>query len=434
MASQLKHKSDFREAPRQPQKAVILPIRTPLRESAPKEFIELLQEIEKGYLVIAAPGQAEFHFGKPDSALKARWSAHNPAAYWAILQKGSLGLGESYVDGWWSVEDNRIADLIGILLQNKISERVKTNILLLIRLAFFRLIHSPKSRFLARRSVRQHYDLSQAFFQYMLDPSLTYSCGYQKGEADTLSQMQEQKYDLIARKLDLRRGGTVLDIGCGWGGFLLHAAARYKNIHGIGITLSKDQYRFASRRVAELGLANRINIKLCDYRDLSGKFDYLVSIGMFEHVGKSSYGTFMRKAAELLKEDGAGLLHTISTTEAPWVRPDPWLNRYIFPGTRLPRLEEIARAMRKADLLIAHVEDLKLNYAATLREWKKNVDSNIENIKALSPEFNDRFLRMWDYYLQACEACFRYGPTEVYQVLFSKSERWAFQQTFDKFG
>ena len=325
--------------------------------------------------------------------------------------------------------EDRISDFLGILLKNRMYERVHENLELRLKLFWHFLRTKPTSILTAKRCIRHHYDLGNDFFKLFLDKSMTYSCGYQLSGADTLDDMQKQKYERICRKLAPKPGSLMIDIGCGWGGMLIYAAKKY-GVSGLGITLSEEQCKYARELVKLEGLAGRIRIDLCDYRQVQGKFDHVVSIGMFEHVGRACYPLFMQKIKALLNPGGTGLLHTIGLTDAPGVKPDPWINRYIFPGSRLPRLQEIVAAMHKEDLLIAHVEDWKLHYAETLRKWKENFDSNRAAISALGPRYDRRFLRMWNYYLQTCEASFRSSTVQLYQVLFSRGEQWSFPRCF----
>lgn len=383
-------------------------------------FFELCGHITEGCLRITTPYGEILEFGDSSSRLQAHLSVKHKEFFQRILCGGALALGESYMDGSWEVEGGKLSDFFAIIWLNKLYEKIKEDLWFSLRIVLQQMRSNTILLHTAKRCVQHHYDLSNDFFALMLDPTMTYSCGYQLQPADTLEQMQQQKYSLISDKLQLQNCRALLDVGCGWGGMLIHAASRFPTLGGVGITLSENQLRLANQRMAERELSHRISAKLCDYRKMAGKFDRLVSIGMFEHVGKSCYPVFARQCARLLERGGLGLLHTIALTDPPWVKPDPWTNRYIFPGGRLPRLEEIINEMSKAQLVVNHVENLKPHYAETLKKWRVNFCRNQARIRLLGEAFNYRFMRMWDYYLQGAESGFRYGTLQVYQVLFAK--------------
>ena len=327
-----------------------------------------------------------------------------------IFSKGFLGFGEAYVSGDLEVQ----GDLQELLRLGLIVQFDEKNFSLLQKIRLFPFyIQTIGTVGKSRENIAYHYDLTPEFFSLFLDDSLTYSCGYFDNEVDSLDQAQRSKYDHIARKLMLSPEDTLVDIGCGWGGMLMHSANSY-GIKGTGITISQNQHRHASRRIEESGLGNRIDVKLMDYRQLSGKFDKFVSIGMFEHVGKNFIPVYMRKVAELLKKGGIGLLHTISKDlESP---TDAWMVRYIFPGGYVPSLPETVREMGRAGLCILDIEGLRLHYGRTLDCWKANFEKNIGKVQEM---FDQRFVRMWRLYLNAASAGFKYGGTRVYQILFS---------------
>jgi cyclopropane-fatty-acyl-phospholipid synthase len=384
-------------------------------------FVEVCEHIKEGCLLVTTPDGDRIEFGNPYSLPRAHLIIKYREFYERLLSGGALALGESYMDGWWEIEGGKLTDFFGIIWLNKLYDRIKEDWWFSIRIALHQLRNTTVFLSTARRCVRHHYDLGNDFFELMLDRSMTYSCGYQLRPTDTLEQMQQQKYALISDKLNLQNSRSVLDIGCGWGGMLIHAASCFPALTGTGITLSQNQMQLANQRLAQLGLSHRLAVKLCDYRKMQGTFDRLVSIGMFEHVGKSCYPMFVRQCVHLLKHGGLGLLHTIALTDPPSVKPDPWTNKYIFPGGRLPRLEEVINEMCKAQLVVHHVENLKPHYAETLKKWRANFQKNQPQIKLLGPSFNYRFMRMWDYYLQGAEAGFRHGTLQVYQILFAKT-------------
>ncbi len=327
-----------------------------------------------------------------------------------MFSKGFLGFGEAYVSGDLEVEGD-LQELLRLGLSVQFDEK-NFSLLQKIRLLPFCIKTSGTGR-KAGGNIAHHYDLTPEFFSLFLDESLTYSCSYFKNEDDSLGQAQRNKYDHIARKLMLNPADRLVDIGCGWGGMLLQSTREY-GVSGVGITLSRNQSQYANRRIQELGLGERIEVKFQDYRQLTGKFDKFVSIGMFEHVGKRFIPVFMRKTAALLKKGAMGLLHTIAKEVDS--ATDAWTLRYIFPGGYIPSLAETVCEMGRAGLCVLDIEGLRLHYARTLDCWMANFEGNIDKIREM---FDERFVRMWKLYLNASSACFKYNDTRVYQILFS---------------
>ncbi len=328
-----------------------------------------------------------------------------------LLADGFLGFGEAYMAGDLEVEGD-LPELLRLGIAARFDQKTpspRTMIRLLPQ--WLRARNSVKR---SAQNIAHHYDLGEEFYALYLDPSLTYSCAYFRNCSDTLEEAQRHKHDHIARKLMLQPGERLVDIGCGWGGMLIHAA-RHCGIVGLGVTISQPQARHANRKIEEFGLQDRIRVAFQDYRELIGTFDKLVSIGMFEHVGKKHLGTFMHRASRLLVEGGLGLLHTIGKEiESPM---DAWIARYIFPGGYIPTLSEIADHMGKAGLSILDVENLRLHYAQTLDRWIENFERNAEWVRM---KFGETFARMWRLYLHASSAAFKFGELRVYQILFSK--------------
>ncbi len=403
-----------------------LPPRNAALRGSLKTFDNILRHINVGHLSLHCPDGTRLEYGNPEARLNARVFVNNQDFFSRVLSSASLALGETYVEGWWDVEGDRITDFIGLLLRNRLYEKVRGSFSTLIRTAWERIKNAPTTISKARECVSFHYDLNNDFYSCFLDPTMAYSCGYQYHPGDSLEDMQRQKYDLICEKLGLDRGGKMLDIGCGWGGFLVHAAKRCRMLRGKGITLSRNQHELTEQRIVENHLENSLEVKIEDYRETRGFYDFVVSVGMFEHVGRESYGEFFRRASILMKPDAVGLLHTIGLTDDPGVKPDPWIQRYIFPGSRLPRLEEIVSGMQRNGLVPAHVENLKMHYAETLRHWKNNFERNYSRIRLLDPNFDSRFFRLWNYYLQTCEASFRHSSVQLYQILFCREDHWPF--------
>ncbi len=327
-----------------------------------------------------------------------------------IIKSGYCGFGESYMTKAIEIK----GDLLKLFYMGFSINFDESRLTFTEKLRFF--IISLLNRDTLRRvpkNISHHYDLGNEFYTLFLDKTMTYSCAYFNKENDSLKQAQLNKYEHISRKLMLKPGESFLDIGCGWGGMLIYAAQEY-GINGVGITLSKGQHEYANQKIKELGLEDQIKVIYKDYRQLNGKFDKVISIGMFEHVGKKFIPIFIRKVSELLKSRGLGLLHTIGKdTPSPG---DPWTLKYIFPGGYIPCLSEIIHAMGKTGFSILDVENLRQHYAKTLEHWAENYEQNVEKVKEM---FDEAFVRRWRLFLNGSIAGFKYGNTRLFQVLFS---------------
>jgi cyclopropane-fatty-acyl-phospholipid synthase len=331
---------------------------------------------------------------------------HDERVYPALLQHGSLGLGESYMAGWWDCEqlDELIARLIKADLESHVKQDLKFQIRLLLG-AFINL----QNRRRALEVGKVHYDIDPSLYRVMLDKEMNYSCGYWRN-ACTLDQAQQAKLELSCRKLKLEPGMRVLDIGCGFGALAKHAAERHQ-VKVVGITISEQQAAVARKNCQ----GRSVEIRLQDYRDVTETFDRIVSIGMFEHVGKKNYKEYMATACRNLVDGGLFLLHTIGTTSASGV--DPWVNKYIFPNSALPMAQEIQGACA-GSFVIEDWHNLGGDYIKTLRAWYKNF---IENWNIVRQHHDERFFRMWTYYLHSFMGAFKARRLEVWQVVLSKN-------------
>jgi cyclopropane-fatty-acyl-phospholipid synthase len=352
----------------------------------------------------------------------------NAKAQRAALVDPELRLGEAYMDGSFVVERGSIADLLAVLLrQEHIATPTWALPPRLIRHLFRRIQQfNPRPR--ARRNVAHHYDLDGRLYKLFLDADQQYSCAYFASANQSLDDAQLAKKRHLAAKLRVAPDATVLDIGCGWGGLALYlaeiAAARV-----TGITLSKEQHARATERASERGQTQRASFRIEDYRDVAGRFDRIVSVGMFEHVGVGFYDTYFRKCAQLLEDDGVFLLHTIGRSGAPGVT-NPWIAKYIFPGGYIPALSEVLPAIQRARLVVTDVEILQLHYAETLRAWRERFLAHREEVERL---YDERFVRMWEFYLAASEMAFRESDMVVFQIQMAK-RKGVVPQTRDYIG
>jgi len=331
--------------------------------------------------------------------------------YRLVLTKGSLGFGEAYMDGMW--ECDRLDQLFQRLLSSHAEEKIDnwSRLRLLgeiLRHSLFNLQSSQR----AFQVVEQHYDIGNDVFEAMLDPSMSYSCGYWHN-ATGLADAQQKKLDMICRKLELQPGERLLEIGCGWGG-LAHFAAQHYGVEVVGITVSKEQQKLARKRCAGLPVA----IELMDYRDLAEKFDKVVSVGMFEHVGPKNYATYFDTVHRALKDDGLFLLHTIgNAVTSP--KTDAWIDKYIFPNGKLPSAKEIASVLERR-FLIEDWHNFGPDYDRTLMAWWDNFE---QAWPGLQEKYGERFYRMWKYYLMSCAGFFRSRQGQLWQLVLSKTER-----------
>jgi cyclopropane-fatty-acyl-phospholipid synthase len=331
---------------------------------------------------------------------------NNQQLYNRLLSDGVLGLGESYMDGWWDCED--LDELIFRLLNADLEHKISPLKFLFPVLKSKIFNRQRKSK--AAEDVGSHYNRGNILFQNMLDKRLTYSCAYWK-DTDDLDEAQEKKLDLVCRKIGLKPGQTILDIGCGWGSLLKYAAERY-NVKSVGITLSQEQVNLGRELCRDMP----VEIRLQDYRELTGKFDHIVSIGMIEHVGAKNYETFMKVVERCLNDNGLFLLHTIGAS-TPKTSNDPWTDKYIFPGGMLPTFDRIAKSATGI-FVIEDWHNFGVDYSKTLLAWYKNFNSNWDKI--ISPHYDELFYRMWKYFLLTSSGSFRARRNQLWQIVFSK--------------
>lgn len=329
---------------------------------------------------------------------------HNPAFYARALAQGSLGLGESYMDGWWDCE--RLDEFFFRILRAELDRKVKPwrGLLHVLEAKLFNLQSPPRAFHIGKH----HYDTGNDLYQAMLDKRLIYSCAYWE-HAASLDEAQEAKLDLICRMLGLQPGMRVLDIGCGWGGTAQYMA-EHRRVHVVGVTVSREQVDLAREMCRGLP----VEIRYQDYRDVDERFDRILSVGMFEHVGPKNYQTFMNVVRRCLNDTGLFLLHTIGVQRAA-AGCDPWIARHIFPKSKLPSAREVCTAL-EGRFIVEHWQNLGANYDKTLMHWFHNVRKHWHR---LSRRYDVRFRRMWEYYLLSCAGAFRARVNQVWQIVLS---------------
>jgi len=331
---------------------------------------------------------------------------HNENFYGRVLREGSVGVGESYMDGWWDCES--LDQFFHKIFSANIDNKIKKDLSIWIEFITSHVMNvGKKSK--AFEVGQKHYDIGNDLYRNMLDERLVYTCGYWK-DAETLQEAQEAKLDLVCKKIGLKKGDRVLDIGSGWGSFMGFAAKKYE-VDAVGVTISKEQKALADEKYKGLSVETRLQ----DYRDLDEQFDHIVSIGMFEHVGYKNYRTYMEVAHKSLKDDGLFLLHTIGGNKSV-TTIDPWINKHIFKNAMLPSVKQIAQAVEGL-FVIEDWHNFGSDYDKTLMAWYQNFENSWEEIKG---NYDERFYRMWKYYLLSCAGSFRARKNQLWQIVLSK--------------
>lgn len=326
-----------------------------------------------------------------------------------LLKSTSLALGEAYMKGNLTV-DRDLYEVLELLLQGmgRFSRNPR---------ALRRILHTSLGKEQQKKQVMSHYDIGNEFYRLWLDETMSYSCAYFQKQDDTLFQAQVAKVDHILKKLNLKPGMRLLDIGCGWG-FLMMRAARKFGVHCTGITLSRQQYQSVSDEIREQKLEELVEVRLMDYRDLKEwgrSFDRIVSVGMLEHVGRGNYSFFLEQAASVLRQGGLFLLHFISAQKEH--EGDPWIRRYIFPGGVIPSFREIVYLLPDYGFCMQDTESLRRHYVKTLLCWRENFGQAVQTVRE---QYGEEFVRMWDLYLASCAAAFQNGIVDLHQLLLSK--------------
>jgi cyclopropane-fatty-acyl-phospholipid synthase len=369
-----------------------------------------------GFILIDADSK-KYIIGYPKNKIPIKIKILNKRLHYKLLFRPDLYFGEAYADGDILIEDGTLTNFLDILLLNIGRGEVNSFSQLINKLSSsYRYLTNFNFIKKSKMNVAHHYDLSDNLYNLFLDPKRQYSCAYFKNENDTLEAAQNNKIQHIIKKLNIQPNQKVLDIGCGWGSLAIDIA-KYKNCEVTGITLSKKQFDYCMKQVKDHGLESQVTFKLADYRELNEKFDRIVSIGMFEHVGRKFYSKFFKQIEKLLNKEGISLIHTIGSVNPPR-NPHPWITKYIFPGGYTPSLSEVTIPIENAGLIVSDIEVIKLHYSYTLRHWKENC---IKNKAKIIEMFDERFFRMWEFYLAGCEIAFKWGDQVVYQLQLTKS-------------
>jgi cyclopropane-fatty-acyl-phospholipid synthase len=372
--------------------------------------------IKDGFILIDAEAK-QYIIGSPKNKNPIKIKLLDKKLHYKLLFRPDLYFGEAYSDGTIIVENGSLTDFLDLALMNIGRKELNFFSKLLNKFGgTYRYLTNFNFIKKSKMNVLHHYDLSDDLYDLFLDPKKQYSCAYFKDVNDSLEIAQNNKIQHIIKKLNIKPNQKVLDIGCGWGSLAIDIVKSIE-CKMTGITLSENQLNYCVNRAKELNLENQINFKLMDYRQINEKFDRIVSIGMFEHVGRKFYNNYFKKIERLLSKDGISLIHTIGSVNPP-SDPHPWITKYIFPGGYTPSLSEVMAPIEKAGLIVSDIEVLKMHYSHTLRHWKENC---IENKEKIIQMFDERFFRMWEFYLTSCESAFKWGDQVVYQLQLTKN-------------
>ena len=370
---------------------------------------------EDGFRLIDA-NKRQYLIGKPEKKNPLILELLDPTMHYKLLLLPDLYLGEGYMDGKIKIHNGSITEFLEIVLKNL--SKQNPNILSKITnkmLGTYRFLTNFNFVKQSKKNVAHHYDISEKLYDLFLDKNRQYSCAYFRNENETLEQAQENKMNHIIKKLNLKPNQRVLDIGSGWGTLAIEIAKKSK-CEVVGITLSENQLKYSKQKAKELNLENQVDFRLIDYRQLNEKFDRIVSVGMFEHVGRKFYQTYFNTVSKLLNDNGVALIHTIGSSMPPR-NPHPWITKYIFPGGYTPSLSEVSLPIEKSGLIVTDLEVLRMHYAYTLKNWKERFLSKKNEVLEM---FDERFLRMWEFYLAGCEMAFKWGDQVVFQFQLTK--------------
>tara|TARA_B100001121_G_scaffold136689_1_gene119732 strand:+ start:4832 stop:6022 length:1191 start_codon:yes stop_codon:yes gene_type:complete len=381
------------------------------------KLIEFLNTLFKydGFLLIDADMNKHL-IGNPKKEKPLTLKILDKNLHIKLLLLPDLYFGEAYTNGSIVIENGTLTEFLDLALKN--IGRGETNsfnaTINKIR-GTYRFLTNFNFKKKSKSNVAHHYDISEKLYDLFLDEKRQYSCAYFKSDNDTLEEAQNNKIDHIIKKLNLKSNQKVLDIGSGWGTLAIEIAKKTK-CEVLGVTLSENQYKYSINKAKENGLENQVQFRLTDYRDLNEKFDRVVSVGMFEHVGRKFYNTYFNSVSKLLNDDGVALIHTIGSINPPR-DPHPWITKYIFPGGYTPSLSEVTGPIEKSGLILSDLEVWRMHYCHTLRNWKERFLSKREQVLEM---FDEKFFRMWEFYLAGCEMAFKWGDQVVFQIQLIK--------------
>jgi len=372
-------------------------------------YLKLLKEnVTEGILHVHMPDGTIHTFG--DHGIEVHWYIRREEAIRRVARDWEFELGQTYMEGGWDTGDSDLRELLGILRTNFSTRQVAGWAKPLVK-----LLGQYNKIARSYRHIAHHYDTEESIFRRFLDKEMYYSCAYFKSPGDTLEQAQQNKAELIARKLLLQPGMTVLDIGCGWGSLAFHLA-QHHGVRVTGITLSNEQLRVARQEAAARGLEQQCEFLLADYREHEASYDRVVSVGMLEHVGVENFTEYFARVNSMLADDGVALIHTIAN-KALSMETNPWITRYIFPGGRIPSISETVTGVETSRLMLTDMEVWRMHYAWTLREWLRRFRTHRSDILAVRDEV---FYRMWEFYLAVCDMSFEFAHLVVVQCQMAK--------------
>ena len=378
------------------------------------QFLEKL--VKDDGFVLEDANKKQHIIGKPLKNPPIKLKLLDKSLHYKLLLLPDLYFGEAYANGSAVIENGTLTEFLEIAMKN-IGRGPTSNYATVIKKLMGIYSYITNFNFVgkSKSNVAHHYDISEKLYDLFLDENRQYSCAYFKNDNETIEQAQKNKMNHIIKKLHLKPNLKVLDIGSGWGTLALEIAKQSK-CEVLGITLSENQLEYSRNKAKELNLENQVRFELIDYRKLNEKFDRVVSVGMLEHVGKKFYNKYFNSVSKFLNEDGVALIHTIGSVMTPR-DPHPWISKYIFPGGYTPSLSELAKPIEKSNLIIADMEVLRMHYAHTLRNWKSRFLGKKEEVLKM---FDERFFRMWEFYLAGCEMAFKWGDQVVFQFQLSK--------------
>ncbi len=379
-----------------------------------KKFLNNLFK-EDGFILVDA-NKIEHLIGAPIKNPPIKLKLLDKSLHYKLLILPDLYFGEAYTDGSAVIENGSLTDFLEIAMKN-IRRGNTSNYAAVIKklMGIFNYVTKFNFAKKSKSNVVHHYDISEKLYDLFLDKNRQYSCAYFKNENESIELAQKNKMNHIIKKLNLKPNLKVLDIGSGWGTLALEIA-KQSQCEVLGITLSENQLEYSMKKAKELNLQNQVRFELVDYRQLNEKFDRVVSVGMLEHVGKKFYGSYFNAVSKFLNDDGVALIHTIGSVMTPR-DPHPWISKYIFPGGYTPSLSELSKSIEKSNLIIADMEVLRVHYSHTLRNWKNRFLGKKQEVLKM---FDERFFRMWEFYLAGCEMAFKWGDQVVFQFQLSK--------------